>query len=96
MSLLRFKKGYESRSALYISAYASMIKGVLLERKSLKNIFKLMVKLFWGSGELNVVKHTLGPNRPRCSEQQYEHSGILRLQKTPDSNTGHRAMHKGN
>jgi hypothetical protein len=41
-----------------------MIKGVLLERKSLKNTFKLMVKLFWGSGELHVVKHTFGPNRP--------------------------------
>src|SRR6266567_3458823 len=24
-----------------------------------------MVKLFWGSRELNVVKHTFGPNRPQ-------------------------------
>jgi hypothetical protein len=41
-----------------------MIKAVILERKSLKNTFKLMVKLFWGSGELHLVKHTFGPNRP--------------------------------
>lgn len=62
-----FKKGYESRSAFYISAHVSMIKGVILERKSLKNTFKLMVKLFWGSGELNVVKYTFGPNRPKST-----------------------------
>jgi hypothetical protein len=38
-----------------------MIQAVLLERKRLKNTFSLMVKLFWGPGELNVVKHTFGP-----------------------------------
>jgi len=41
-----------------------MIHALILERKCLKNTFYLMVKLFQRSCELNVVKHTFGPNRP--------------------------------
>ncbi len=37
--ILLSKKGYESRSAVYISAHVSMIKAVILERKCFKNTF---------------------------------------------------------
>ena len=62
--ILLSKKGYSSRSTFYISTHVSRIKAVILERKCLKNTFSLMVRLFWGSRELHVVKHTFGPNRP--------------------------------
>jgi len=53
-----------------------MINAVILERKSLKNTFWLMVKLFWRSRELNVVKHMFGPNRP--SGALFKSSATLR------------------
>jgi len=59
--ILLSKKGYSSRSAFSISAQVSMIHALILERKCLKNIFCLMVKLFRRSSELNGVKHTFGP-----------------------------------
>ena len=48
----------------FIRALRFFGNSVLLESKCLTQTFSLLVKRFWWSKEPNVVKYTLGPNRP--------------------------------
>lgn len=59
------------KHATYVKAKSTFMRAlrffgnsVLLESKCLKQTFSLLVKRFWWSKEPNVVKCTLGPNRP--------------------------------
>jgi hypothetical protein len=76
------------KHAAYVKAKSTFIRALrffgnsgLLERKCLTQTFSLRVKRFWWSKEPNVVKCTLGPNRPIMANPEY----VKRLTQSVDA-----------